>query len=90
MRKVFSKEEVVKTFREAVVSDFSQSEIPKLHWSAVTRFEAATSDGCGNKHRKWNLDLLPEEMADFCSELDSLIRSLTEKFTARKAVRSDL
>lgn len=79
-------EKVVTEWREATVSDFSGTEI-RQHWSAVTRFRAEALDGAGNKSRAWSLDLMPEEMAEFCSELDHLIRSLGAKYKARKAVK---
>lgn len=88
MKATFTKHITVSQTREAIVSDFSETEIPKLHWQAVTRFRAETTDGAGNKTREWKLDLLPEEMADLCSEIDRLIGSLAAKYKARKVRKS--
>lgn len=65
------------------VSDFSGVEIPPMHWSAVTKISAAKFDAAGNKYTVFDLDLLPEEMQEFRTELDRVIGQLTAKYRAR-------
>lgn len=84
MKRNVTTERVVKEVREATVSDFSGIEMPKFHWSTVTKFTATAVDGCGNKAWSHSLDLMPEEMADFRAELDRLIASLARKYSARQ------
>lgn len=81
-----SKQVMVTETRDARVSDFSGTEIPILHWSAVTNIWCMTSDHgktSGNQQTVFNLDLMPEEMDAFRKDLAELIKTHKDRAKSR-------
>lgn len=81
-------ERVIQETRDGRFSDFSGVELPQnMDWSARTKIWCTTSDHGrkgGNTIDEFELDLMPEEMCDFRHELQSLIRSMKEKYSKRQ------
>lgn len=88
MRSSVIEEKRVQVKREFRASDFSGREIPEFHWSTVTNIWCLTSDHGvkhGNLTSVFDLDLMPEEMAEFRNELNELVARMKAKHSRRVA-----
>lgn len=83
MKRTIVEDKMIRTARDAKFSDFTETELRPVHWSASASIEAAVSDGATNRHVILRVDGTPEEIEELRTRILDAFREVKAKYMKR-------